>query len=126
MSARYKVATTFRENTPAFYGVYDTTDKSHGFNGRLVSEHETRAAAQTDADMLNAAVQSKVATTLSCVEILSRKLHAAESQRDALLVALQACLTAITVTPRSEMDCFTWSRLADKARAAIAACEVQP
>ena len=118
MSARYKVATTFRENTPAFYGVYDTTDKSHGFNGRLVSEHETRAAAQTDAGMLNAAVQS-------CVEILSRKLHAAESQRDALLVALQACLTAITVTPRSEMDCFTWSRLADKARNAIAACEVQ-
>lgn len=58
MSARYKVAATVRENTPTFFGVYDTADKSHGFNGRLVSEHETRAAAQTDADMLNAAVQS--------------------------------------------------------------------
>ena len=42
-----------------------------------------------------------------------------------LLAALQACLTAITVTPRSEMDCLAWSRLADKARNAIAACEVQ-
>ena len=56
---------------------------------------------------------------------LQRERNVALEQRDALLTALQACLTAITVTPRSEMDCLAWSRLADKARNAIAACEVQ-
>ena len=53
-----------------------------------------------------------------------RARYFTERERD-LLAALQACLTAITVTPRSEMDCLAWSRLADKARNAIAACEVQ-
>jgi hypothetical protein len=53
----YKVSAVFRNNAPTVYGVFDVSDKSQGFNGRLVSEHETLEAAQTDATALNS-VQS--------------------------------------------------------------------
>ena len=62
--ARYVVARTFRENQPDVWGVYDTRDQTAGFNGRLVSEHETHAAARTDARALNADHIARVRTAL--------------------------------------------------------------
>lgn len=43
---RYKVALTVEENAPGFYGVFDTEDKSTGFNGRLLGRSKAEYAAQ--------------------------------------------------------------------------------
>ena len=44
----YKVALTVQDNGPSFYGVFDTFNKSAGFNGVLLSRHST----ETDAEVV--------------------------------------------------------------------------
>ncbi|HEV2178364.1 MAG TPA: hypothetical protein VGU20_31200 [Stellaceae bacterium] len=52
MSARYKAALTLRNNAPAVYGVYDTADKSQGFNGKLLREYTRQDDAECVAECL--------------------------------------------------------------------------
>ena len=53
--SRYKVALTVQDNAPSFYGVFDTFNKSAGFNGTLISRHSTEADARKAAVYLGCA-----------------------------------------------------------------------
>ena len=91
--SRYKVALTVQDNAPSFYGVFDTFNKSAGFNGTLISRHSTEADARkaaaylggadlSDANLRGADLSSASCAYLGGADLSGANLHVPTAPRE--------------------------------------------